>query len=177
MKIHPYASFILSTCLLLNLSCSNNSNGDNNGTKANLSEDFITKNDLGEAFSVKEIRERVPSGQEFIVEGFIGGRKKPFTQNSAVLILGDHSLETCDEIPGDSCPTPWDVCCEDRKKVASSIISVQVLESNGSVLVGTLDGVSGLEAGSKVKVKGRLDQKSQSGTFIINAKNIQILEN
>ena len=94
MKIHPYASFILSTCLLLNLSCSNNSNGDNNGTKANLSEDFITKNDLGEAFSVKEIRERNPSDQEFIVEGFIGGRKKPFTQNSAVLILGDHSLET-----------------------------------------------------------------------------------
>ena len=101
-----YASFILSTCLLLNLSCSNNSNGDNNGTKANLSEDFITKNDLGEAFSVKEIRERVPSGQEFIVEGFIGGRKKPFTQNSAVFILGDHSLETCDEYRY-SCPTPW----------------------------------------------------------------------
>ncbi len=110
-----------------------------------------------------------------VVEGFIGGRKKPFTENSAVFILGDHSLETCDEKDDDNCPTPWDVCCEDRNKIANSTMSVQLLNANGSLLAGTLEGVAGLEAGAKVKVKGSLDEKSSTRAFIINAKNIQLI--
>ena len=54
-------------------------------------------------------------------------------------------------------------------------MSVQLLDANGSLLAGTLEGVAGLEAGAKVKVKGSFDEKSSTRAFIINAKNIQLI--
>lgn len=179
MKTHPHISFtLLSLLLFLYSSCSDDSNMlDIEGEKASLPHGLIVESGLGEALSVNEVRTNYSKDQEVIVEGFIGGRKRPFTKNSAIFILGDHSLETCDEIPGDNCPTPWDVCCEDRKKIVNSTMSVQLLDANGSLLVGTLEGVAGLKSGSKVKVRGSLDEKSSTSAFIFNAKNIQLVAN
>jgi len=178
MNIHYHISTTLLTSLLIfNSGCSESSNREAKSEKAKISDSFMSKKDLGMALSVIELTENNYTGKEFIIEGFIGGRKKPFAQNSALFILGDHSLQTCDEKAKDNCPTPWDVCCEDRKKVASSTLSVQVLDSKGMLLSGTLDGVEGLEAGAHVKVKGRLDQNSQTNAFIINAKNIYLARN
>ena len=177
MKKHPHLLFtLLSLLLLLYSSCSNDSKMvDIEGEKASLPRGFIVESGLEEALSVIEVRTNNSTDKEVVVEGFIGGRKRPFTKNSAIFILGDHSLETCDEKINDSCPTPWDVCCEDRKKVANSTLSVQLLDANGSLLAGTLEGVAGLEAGAKVKVKGSLDEISSTRAFIINAKNIQLV--
>tara|TARA_B100001248_G_scaffold262566_1_gene259463 strand:- start:3269 stop:3808 length:540 start_codon:yes stop_codon:yes gene_type:complete len=177
MKKHPHLLFtLLSLLLLLYSSCSNDSKMvDIEGEKASLPRGFIVESGLEEALSVIEVRTNNSTDKEVVVEGFIGGRKRPFTKNSAIFILGDHSLVTCDEKDNDNCPTPWDVCCEDRKKVANSTLSVQLLDANGSLLAGTLEGVAGLEAGAKVKVKGSLDEISSTRAFIINAKNIQLV--
>ena len=177
MKTNPRTSFtLLSLLLFLCSSCYNNSNMvDIEGEKASLPHGLIGESGLGEALSVNEVRTNNSTDKELVVEGFIGGRKRPFTKSSAIFVLGDHSLETCDEKDDDNCPTPWDVCCEDRKKIANSTITVQLLDANGSLLAGTLEGVAGLEAGAKVKVKGSLDEKSSTRAFIINAKNIQLV--
>ncbi|MEC7802862.1 MAG: hypothetical protein VX467_06760 [Verrucomicrobiota bacterium] len=177
MKNHSYISFtLLSLFLLLCSSCFNDSNiVDIKGEKASLPHGLIVESGLGEALSVIEVRTYNSTDKELVVEGFIGGRKRPFTKNSAIFILGDHSLETCDEKDNDNCPTPWDVCCEDRNKIANSTMSVQLLDANGSILAGTLEGVAGLEAGTKVKVRGSLDEKTSTRAFIINAKNIQLI--
>ena len=84
--------------------------------------------------SVKAARQEAIPAKILTVEGFIGGRKNPFTRGKAVFILGDDALKTCDENPGDSCPTPWDVCCEDRKKIANSTLSVRILDENLSLI-------------------------------------------
>ena len=179
MKTHSHITFILlSLILIFYSSCSDDSSAvDNEGEKASLPQGFIVESGLGDALSVNDVRKNISSSKELVVEGFIGGRKKPFTENSAVFILGDHSLETCDEKDNDNCPTPWDVCCEDRKKVAESTMSVRLLDANGSLQVGTLEGVAGLKAGAKIKVKGSLDEKSSTRSLIINAKNIQVVAN
>lgn len=179
MKTHSHITFILKSLLLfLYSSCSDDLNMvDIEGEKASLPKGFIVESGLGDALSVNNVRKNISSSKELVVEGFIGGRKKPFTENSAVFILGDHSLETCDEIPGDNCPTPWDVCCEDRKKVSEFTMSVRLLDANGSLLSGTLEGVAGLKAGTKIKVRGSLDEKSSTRSLIINAKNIQVVAN
>lgn len=173
-KTHIF-SILIAFLFFLFLGCSDHRTPSKDIKKACLPKHFVTEQNLGSALTVKEVRESNKTANEFVVEGFIGGRKKPFTEQRAVFILGDDSLQTCDRIPGDNCPTPWDVCCEDRKKVASSTIAVQVLESNGSLLIGTLEGVAGLKPGTKVRVKGRLDEKSRPHSLIINAKNIQLL--
>tara|TARA_B100001939_G_C16762662_1_gene538999 strand:+ start:62 stop:583 length:522 start_codon:yes stop_codon:yes gene_type:complete len=143
--------------------------------QAVLPSDIMSPKKWAPPISVKAARQEAIPGKILTVEGFIGGRKNPFTRSKAVFILGDDALKTCDEIPGDSCPTPWDVCCEDRKKVATSTLSVQILDENGSLLSGTLNGVAGIEAGKRVKVQGTVSESSTSESLALEVSALEIL--
>lgn len=142
--------------------------------KANLPMDFITNQNLGDSLSVVEARKRADSGI-IIVNGFIGGRREPFAEGRASFILGDDSIKTCDEIDSDHCPTPWDACCEDRKKILSSTISIQVIDEHTNLLIGTLKGVKGLQPGRKIKVLGTIDSRSIPSAMLVNAQQIELL--
>ena len=176
MKNKLVPSIILTVILAFYLSsCTNDQNSKNKVILAEIPDNFKFSEDLGASISVCEFRETNNTTKDYIVEGFIGGRKNPFAENRAIFILGDNTLETCDEKSDDSCPTPWDVCCEDRNKILSSTISVQILDANGSIINGTLQGVSGIDSGKKIKISGKLNTKSTAEAIIMNAEAIQIL--
>jgi hypothetical protein len=166
--------FIFSSLIYFS-GCSNNSDSERNFKKAVLPDNFIVKKDIGASFGVNGAKDTNNTDKILVVEGFIGGMKNPFTANRAVFVLGDDSLETCDEIPGDNCPTPWDACCEDRRRIVNSTMSVQIIDHNGTIIDGTLEGVGGIKAGKRVKVKGRVSNKSTAPSFILNAEQIQLL--
>ena len=176
MKHHPkiIRLFILSILIAFS-GCSENSQTEPTSKKALLPDDFIASEDIGSSLGVKNAKDANNNNQVLVVEGFIGGMKNPFTTNRAMFILGDDSLETCDEKPGDNCPTPWDACCEDRREIVDSTMSVQVIDHNGTIIDGTLEGVNGIKAGKRVKVKGRVSNKSTDQSFILNAEQIQLL--
>ena len=117
-----------------------------------------------------------PQAKNWLLKGSLEAEKN-LSRKQCCIYSWRSLLETCDEKDYDNCPTPWDVCCEDRKKVAESTMSVRLLDANGSLQVGTFEGVSGLNAGAKIKVKGSLDDKSSTRSLIINAKNIQVVAN
>jgi hypothetical protein len=176
MKNFPNNLYLLIFSSLIYFSgCSNNSDSEPNFKKAVLPNNFIVRKDIGASLGVNGAKDTNYTDKILVVEGFIGGMKNPFTANRAVFVLGDDSLETCDEISGDSCPTPWDACCEDRRNIVRSTMSVQVIDHNGTIIDGTLEGVGGIEAGKKVKVKGRISNKSTAHSFILNAEQIQLL--
>ena len=176
MKNKLVPNFILTVVLAFFLSnCTNDQNSKNKVILAEIPDNFKFSEDLGASISVCEFRETNDTTKDYIVEGFIGGRKNPFAENRAIFILGDNTLETCDEKSDDSCPTPWDVCCEDRKKILSSTISVQVLDVDGFIIKGSLKGVSGIDSGKKIKIRGKLNTKSTAEAIILNAEAIQIL--
>lgn len=176
MKNKLVPNFILTVVLAFFLSnCTNDQNSKNKVILAEIPDNFKFSEDLGASISVCEFRETNDTTKDYIVEGFIGGRKNPFAENRAIFILGDNTLETCDEKSDDSCPTPWDVCCEDRNKILSSTISVQILDANGFIINGTLQGVSGIDSGKNIKVRGKLNMKSTAEAIIMNAEAIQIL--
>tara|TARA_B100000161_G_C33557885_1_gene419114 strand:- start:94 stop:630 length:537 start_codon:yes stop_codon:yes gene_type:complete len=176
MKNKLVPNFVLKVILAFYLSsCTNDQNSQNKVILAEIPDSFKFSEDLGASISVCEFRDTNDTTKDYIVEGFIGGRKNPFAENRAIFILGDNTLETCDEKSDDSCPTPWDVCCEDRKKILSSTISVQVLDVDGSIIKGSLKGVSGIDSGKKIKVRGKLNTKSTAEAIILNAEAIQIL--
>ncbi|MAL85117.1 MAG: hypothetical protein CMI23_01995 [Opitutae bacterium] len=176
MKNKLVPNFVLKVILAFYLSsCTNDQNSQNKVILAEIPDSFKFSEDLGASISVCEFRDTNDTTKDYIVEGFIGGRKNPFAENRAIFILGDNTLETCDEKSVDSCPTPWDVCCEDRKKILSSTISVQVLDVDGSIIKGSLKGVSGIDSGKKIKVRGKLNTKSTAEAIILNAEAIQIL--
>lgn len=143
--------------------------------KVNLPINFITNQNLGDSLSVVEAKKRADSGEIIIINGFIGGRREPFTAGRASFILGDDSIKTCDEIDTDHCPTPWDACCEDRKKILSSTISIQIIDEHTNLLKGTLKGVKGLQPGRKIKVLGTIDSRSIPSAMLVNAQQIELL--
>jgi hypothetical protein len=143
--------------------------------KAELPTSLITQESLGEAIPVKTAREQNEPGNILILEGFVGGRENPFVEGRAVFVLGDDSLETCDKVPGDDCKTPWDACCEDPKNIKAATITIQVVDENNEVLKGTLNGVGGIKAGGRLKIKGQVAKNSSPEAMIFNAQTIKIL--
>jgi len=143
--------------------------------KANLPAGFISQQSLGKAISVLEARKRNEAGQLLVIQGFIGGMVEPFTQTRALFVLGDESIKTCDKIPGDHCPTPWDACCEDRKKLIDGSITVRLLDDQGQILPGTLKNVMGIEAGKIIKLECIVDSQSIPSSMVVNAKRVELL--
>jgi hypothetical protein len=125
--------------------------------KANLPADFISNQSLGEAISVLEARKRNEADQLLVIQGFI------------------ESIKTCDKLPGDNCPTPWDACCEDRKKLLDGSITVRLLDDQGQILHGTLKNVMGIEAGKIIKVECIVDSQSMPNSMVVNAKRVELL--
>ena len=187
MKINNYCTYSVLTflmCILYGCEKSNeytdlkdkvNSDKLSSIRMAELPTNLLTTDDLGTAISVLEARKQNEVTKKLIIEGFIGGRKEPFASNRASFILGDHSIQTCDKIPGDYCPTPWDACCEDRKKILEGTLSVQLLDQNSSLIKGNLNGVGQLRPGLKIKIAGTVDSKSLPNSMLFNALQIQAL--
>ena len=143
--------------------------------KANLPKGFITNKDLGIASSILDTKKNKLTNKTILLSGYIGGRREPFTKGRASFVVIDNSIKKCDEIKGDNCPTPWDACCEDRRTILSSTLTVQIIDENSSLLKGTLKDVDGLQPGKRIKVLGTIDTMSIPSAMLVNAIQIQLL--
>ena len=143
--------------------------------KVILPDYVITTESLGESISVCEAKLLNESGKSLTIEGFIGGRRKPISNDMAIFIMGDHSLVTCDEMPTDHCSTPWDACCEPREKIISSTLTVRLVDQDKQILEGTLNGLQGIKPGRTIKVLGKVDEQSIPESMIINAEKLEVL--
>ena len=99
--------------------------------------------------------------------------KKPFLAHREVTVIGDDCWETYEEISGAKCPTPWDSCCIDRKRIARTTISI--IDHYGTLLTGAREGVGGIEAGKRLKARGVLSNESTSQSVSLNTQKIQVL--
>jgi hypothetical protein len=73
---------------------------------------YILKEEPKDAMGVIDAREKAKDKGDVVVVGRIGGRKNPWVKGAAAFSIVDNSLKACSERPGDTCPTPWDFCCE-----------------------------------------------------------------
>jgi len=176
-------STLINSYIAILLLCSCGENNDekiykqesNYDIKANLPKDFITNKDLGSALSILEAKKGKLVDKSILLSGYIGGRREPFTKGRASFVVIDNSIKKCDEIKGDNCPTPWDACCEDRRTILSSTLTVQIIDENSSLLKGTLKDVDGLQPGKRIKVLGTIDTMSIPSAMLVNAIQIQLL--
>ena len=95
--------------------------------------------------------------EAIVVESFISGVKKPFLAHREVTVIGDDCWETYEEISGAKCPTPWDSCCIDRKRIARTMISI--IDHSGTLLNGTREGVGGNRGKEKTKGSRSSEQR------------------
>ena len=135
-----------------------------------LSAGLFTSTQSSDAKPIAEARAHAKPGDTIAIEGYIGGRAKPFTEGRAVFLLADvEKAPPCD----DGCETPWDACCEPSETIIANSATVQVVDAQGAPLKLSLDGTNGLKSGAVVTVTGKVRETGER-ILIVDATEITI---
>ena len=113
-------------------------------------------------------------GDEVIVRGRVAGQKDPLAPNRAILTLLDASVKTCEQVPGDGCPTPWDACCEPRESLQASTATIQVVDADGKPLKATLRDAGGIDPLKELVVVGKVADTGDKNILVINATALHV---
>lgn len=123
------------------------------------------------AQNVIEAREHAHADEDIVVVGRIGGDQNPWVEGMAAFSIVDRSLKACSEIPGDTCPTPWDYCCE--AGLPKSRTLVKFVGPDGKVIDTDARQLLGVSELQTVYVKGRA-QRDADGNLTVLANNVYI---
>lgn len=134
----------------------------------NLKPVVLTSGAPAEVQQVAAVRNAETAGQTVTVEG----RLKDFVNGKAAFTLVDGSIKSCLE-EGDECKTPWDYCCVAPTKLAENQAMVKLVDANGELLEGNLEGVNDLDHLTTVVVTGKAE-KDAEGNVTIAANNVYI---
>lgn len=168
---------LLTICSLALFSCSGETGGEGSVAEApadpaHFPDLFLAKAPAGEPVSVLEARQSAQPGEMIVVTGKIAGVLHPFTRGYASVVLADESLRTCDLIPGDECPTPWDACCIPPEEVKSQRMTIQVPGPDGLPVARSLKGVKGLSELNSLVVTGMVNENSSPDNLILDLTGI-----
>ena len=126
------------------------------------------------AQDVATVKKSAKHGDAIVVNGWIGGTEDPMAKNRAIMTVADRTLPDCKGSPMETCPTPWDSCCEPIEARTAKTVTVQVVDANGKPLPATLENVAGLKPLSKVTVSGIAKRAAGSDALIVEAKQIHV---
>ena len=113
-------------------------------------------------------------GEEVVLIGKVGGRKDPFVAGRAVMAVVDATQQSCKDIEGDNCPTPWDYCCVSQEQLVPNLATVQFVGADGKPLKADLSSVSGLKPLSEVVVKGTAQRGPDGKSLLVNATGVYV---
>ena len=122
------------------------------------------------AQSVIQVRENANDRDAVVVLGRIGGRKNPWIEGRAAFSIVDPTLKSCRETTGDSCPTPWDYCCE-TPQLRTSTALVKIVDDDGNLVRSDARQLLGLKELETVVVKGQA-QLDDAGNLTVLADGV-----
>ena len=124
------------------------------------------------AVSVVAARNTAKPGETIIIEGIIAGAMKPFAEGFASVIVSDLAVETCDKIPGDNCPTPWDACCAEPDALKGMRLTLQVSAEDGHPVAQSLKGISGFTEMDRVIAEGTVSKDSTAENLVVHVTRL-----
>jgi hypothetical protein len=125
-----------------------------------------------DAQDVIPMRKAVEDEEDVVVVGRIGGSASPWVDGMAAFSLVDRSLPACTDIPGDTCPTPWDYCCATDKLPAATTL-VKVVDDQGKIVTTGAQELLGLDELQTVVVRGKAS-KDEAGNITVLASGIYV---
>lgn len=135
-------------------------------------EKFVLATAPEDALSVIDARESAKNDEEVVLVGRIGGSEDPWIEGRAIFTLVDDSLKSCNRIPGDNCPTPWDYCCE-TDKLKTSTALVKVVDESGNPVKTDARELLGVRELTKVTVQGKA-QRDDAGNLTVLATALHV---
>ena len=149
--------------------------GPSTETESLLPADLVVTALEGEPQTITQVKASAKVGAEVLVKGYIGGSAEPFQAELAAFTIADTDIVTpCNERPADSCPIPWDFCCDPPDKRAAAMASVQVVDAKGLPVAQGLEGHGGLAKGGRIIVKGTVTM-AEAGNLVIDAAAIRVV--
>ena len=126
------------------------------------------------AVELAALKKTAKPGDEVVVRGRVAGSADPLAPNRAILTLLDSAVKTCEQMPGDSCATPWDACCEPRETLQANTATIQVVDADGKPLKATLRGAGGIDPLKELIVVGKVADAGDKNTLVINATALHV---
>jgi hypothetical protein len=83
----------------------------------------------------------------------------------------DLAIPSCADNPDDSCPVPWDYCCETPETITANAATVQIVDADGQPISGdpTAHGLAPLD---EIMVVGTVGPRPNESVLTIRATGI-----
>jgi hypothetical protein len=130
---------------------------------------FLLAEEPAGAVPVKAVREAAKDGDEVAIVGRIGGTAKPWVPGRAGFQIVDPSFQPCNEKPGDTCPTPWDYCCDPKEELVKGMATVKVVDAGGQTVPVDARELLGLKELETVVIRGRAKRDDQGNLTVLAA--------
>lgn len=115
-------------------------------------------------------RESAEDDADVVLAGRIGGSHNPWIEGQAIFTLVDESLDSCNQIPGDTCPAPWDYCCE-TDKLPNATALVKVVDDSGQPIRTDARELLGVRELTEVVVQGKA-KRDDAGNLTVHASRV-----
>ena len=129
---------------------------------------YLLKKEPKDAKEVKAVRAKAKNGDDVVVVGRIGGRKNPWVKGAAAFSIVDTSLKSCDEIPGDTCPYPWDYCCE--ADLGKATVFVTFVDDAGKIVKQDARKLLKVKELQTVVIEGKVKRDKADNVIILASK-------
>lgn len=119
------------------------------------------------------VRKDSKDGDEVTITGRIGGDVDPWFKGRAAFLIVDPSLAPCSDIPGDTCKTPWDYCCEDIGHLNQSKATIKIVDDAGETVATDARELLGVKELQTVTIRGQA-KRDEAGNLTVLAKGIYV---
>jgi hypothetical protein len=151
--------------------CTSKQPGDSTAASGESSK-YLLSERPADAKEVADVVSSAADNEEVTIVGRIGGSVDPWVQGVAAFDIVDPSLTPCSERTGDSCPTPWDYCC-DLNELKTSTAMVKIVDADGQPVEKDARELLGVKELQTVVARGKV-QKAEDGKFTVLASKIYV---
>lgn len=156
------------------LGCNSSSTSQTSSNPSPRNTQYVLQEEPSGAQSVLAAKDSVKEGEEVTIIGRIGGSDAPFVSGRAAFTIVDTSLVPCSEREGDTCPKPWDYCC-DVETLPKATAVLKVVDAEGQTVGQDAKKVLGLRELQTVVARGKA-KRDEAGNLTVLAKVIFVKE-
>jgi hypothetical protein len=129
---------------------------------------YLLASEPSGAMDVVAVRADAKDQDEVVVIGRIGGRRDPWIKGTAAFPIVDRSAKACNEIEGDTCPTPWDYCCE--ANLPDKTVLVMLVDESGKTIKQDARQLLNVKELQTVVVKGKAKRDKEGNITVLASK-------
>ncbi len=169
---YPLTFVLLSLFCLTMFGCRDSSEPETETPSVALPDSLFLAAAPTEIQPISSLKSDAQEGDTVAVKAVVGGRKKVFVNNRAVMTVIDATLENPCTKEDDHCAMPWDYCCTPAEVLLTNMASVQILGADNRPLAVDLSEVENLKPLTTLVIQGTVGPRTDKASLVINAAGI-----